>query len=362
MSHRKVLNPRTKLYIACVCAAVAVGGAAGSASARVDGSQARSASPVVIKIATALPATGPNTTALKVVANVLNQRSHGQIQLQVYPSGQLGTISGTFDELKANTVQMGMQNPVTTSSLMPAIGLFAAPYLLNSPAAVLRGWKSPIGQKLGQQFQTSQGLHLLPPWRVGTWDMILANKPVRSCQDLQGTKLRVPPSPVLSGYMSICGATPVAMDFSEVYLALKTGTVDGLPQPLTNIPGAKLYEVAKDVTLTNQLYDIFFPIINVQTWNELTPGQQNTVLYAFAVGRKINDNLIDQTQSQALQLIRQNGGQVITPTKAELATWINAAHRLWSQMAPQWGGMKQVTALAKAGNTVTAKKPAKKKK
>jgi TRAP-type transport system periplasmic protein len=326
-----------------VLAFVGSTGAANAATDHVDAT-------IVIKMASTVATTHPSTVALQTVARIIDTKTHGQVQLQVYPNGQLGGQNDLLQALKTNTIQMYIQNPPVTSTLDPMIGVFGAPYLFNSPAAVVRAWKSRIGQSIVAHFDKTAGIKLLTPWRLGEWQIVTTSKPVHSCQDISGMKLRVPPGPVLAAFVQACGATPVAMSFGEVYLALKTGTIDGLPNPLPNVLASNLQQVAKDATVTNSLYDIFNPMINDQTWNALTPAQRKILVSAFGSGRLINDRLIQQSTDQAKTAIKQAGGQVITPTAAQNATWAAAGKKLWSKFAGDWGGLARVKSLAAAAN------------
>jgi tripartite ATP-independent transporter DctP family solute receptor len=246
---------------------------AGVAQARTDNASAAKA-PIVIKMAMTNATTSPWVVALQTVSRIIDAKTQGQVQLQVFPNGQLGSQTQILSELKTNTVQMYMQNPPVTSSLDPQIGIFSAPYLLQSPQAVLNAWKSRLGQQIAAHFNQTTGIRLLTPWQIGGWQMMTASKAIRACSDLSGLKLRVPPSPVLSAFMQQCGANAVSMTFGEVYLALKTGVIDGMPQVWGNVPGSNLEQVVHSATVLNAIYDFFNPMINDQTWNSLTPAAE----------------------------------------------------------------------------------------
>jgi tripartite ATP-independent transporter DctP family solute receptor len=328
---------------------------AGAAEARTDGAS-HAKSTIVIKMAMTNATTSPWVVALQTVSRIIDTKTNGQVQLQVFPNGQLGSQTQILSELKTNTVQMYMQNPPVTSSLDPQIGIFSAPYLLKSPKAVLNAWKSRLGQQIAAHFDQTTGIRLLTPWQIGGWQMMTTSKAIRSCSDLSGLKLRVPPSPVLSAFMQQCGATAVSMTFGEVYLALKTGVIDGMPQVWGNVPGSNLEQVVHSATVLDAIYDFFNPMINDQTWSALTPAQRRIVVSAFGTGRVISDRLVDQTSGAGQQLIKKAGGQIIAPTKGQLATWVHAGDRVITQFASQWGGIARIHALAKAGNTPPKKK------
>ena len=85
------------------------------------------------------------------------------------------------------------------------------------------------------------------------------------------------------------GANPTPISFSELYLALQTGVVDGQDNPLPSVESAKFYEVQKSITMTNHLVDSVWPAINLQKWESLTDAQKDIIMQGVEAGRKYCD-------------------------------------------------------------------------
>jgi TRAP-type transport system periplasmic protein len=92
--------------------------------------------------------------------------------------------------------------------------------------------------------------------------------------DLRGFKIRLPVAPYLVSLFRHLGASPTAINFSEVYSALQTGIVDGQENPLVLIDTAKLYEVQKYCSITNHVWAGFQLSFNMAAWKKLPPDLQ----------------------------------------------------------------------------------------
>ena len=110
------------------------------------------------------------------------------------------------------------------------------------------------------------------------------------------------------------GATPTPLAFGEVYLALKTGTIDGQDNPLPSTRAAKFYEVSKTVVLTGHLVDAIFLSYATKGFNALTPAQQQKVKAAAQDAAKYNNEnrikdeaaIVDEFKSKGMKIVKPN--------------------------------------------------------
>ena len=83
--------------------------------------------------------------------------------------------------------------------------------------------------------------------------MITANKEIKTPNDLAGLKFRLPSMPLRIAVFEALGATPTVVEFSELYMALKTGTVDAQENPAETIYSYKYYEAQKYLILSRHI-------------------------------------------------------------------------------------------------------------
>ena len=306
--------------------------------------QRLAAQEMILKFSIANPPAHPSVLALNEVAKMLASRSNGRIKMEVFPGGQLGGNLDNIDQVGKGSIDMTMQNPAITAQVVPEMGVFSAPFLFPTLEAAYKAAASPIGQEIADKLRTSKNLRALDPWYLGGWNLFTNKKLVHECKDLKGMKLRVPPAPVLKNFFEQCGAGVVAMDFTEVYLSLNTGVIDGIPMPLAIIESAKLNEVTKFVTLHTYLYDLFHPLINEGVWQSLSPADQTLLRDAFAEGRKINDRLAAKQETSAASLFAENN----VDRNPDVESFVRAARKTWAVFEDKWGGQETIKALEAA--------------
>lgn len=311
-------------------------------------SGSKSGKSIVIRLGHSNPPAHPASKALETVSSTLAAKSGGRITLLLFGSDQLGSPIDTLSQVTNGTIQMNLNNPPVTSQISPKIGVFAAPYLFPNLNAVYKAAASPAGKQAVDELRTLRNIRALDPWYLGTWHFNTKKAAVHQASDLVGLKLRIPPGPVMSDFISRLGASPVPMSFNQVYLSLQTGVIDGLPITLVVVAAGKLYEVTKYFSLTHHLYDIFHPLINEDFWRSLSSDDQTMIRDSFLSGRTINDKMAMDLENSAQSLMTTNGMQI--DANPDLTAFQDAAAKTRAKFADAWGGASVVNALQAAGS------------
>jgi len=308
-------------------------------------SQPTPANEIVLRVAVVNPPDHPSVITLHQLATILATKSNGRIKLQIFPASQLGSTNELLNELRSGAIQMNILNPPILAQLEPRVGVFAAPYIFPDLNSAYKAAASPTGKAIMSDL-LKVNIRTLDPWYLGGWNLLTNKRLVRKCDDLAGLKVRVPPGPVLKDFMAECGADVTEMTFGEVYLALKTGVIDAIPMPLAIIQSGKLYEVTHYATMHTFLYDLFFPLINEQAWEHLSPADQQLLVDTFAQGRTINDALALKQEANAAQLLTDHHLQL--ETHPDVPSFQRAAAKTWAKFEDQWGGKATVDKLIAA--------------
>ena len=197
---------------------------------------------------------------------------------------------------------------------VPAFSIFTAGYVVRDPAHQQKVFDGPIGEELFRAVSEKMDVTVLSTAYLGTRQLNLREvREVRTPADLKGVKLRMPGSKEWLFLGEALGATATPLAFGEVYLGLKTGTIDGQDNPLPTVRAAKFHEVTRQLVLTGHLVDGLFIAISNRTWNALSPQlKQSVVAAARAAAQFNNDNRIRE-EGQIVDYFRQQGLTVTTP-------------------------------------------------
>ena len=184
-------------------------------------------------------------------AERVKQKSNGRFEITVFHSGQFGTDIDTFTQVRIGGVQMMVLSNVITATAAP----LTSPSACRSPSRpTTRSGRAMDGKlrallredlkKAGYLYHQQDPRQRLPPDHQ-------QQGPINDVDDIQGLKLRVPPSPIQVSTWNAIGAAPASMNFSELYTALQTGVVDGQEGPASLAKTTRLYEVQKYMSITS---------------------------------------------------------------------------------------------------------------
>lgn len=238
--------------------------------------------------------------------------SNGAITIEIYSNSQLGDETEVRDGLVMGTVDMGSVATGNMASIAHEFTMFDVPYLITTDEQVdeiLLDPESPVRQRLDEG-ALNGGIKVLS-WADAGFRCFANNvRPIETPSDLAGIKMRTPAWPMLMAVVEHFDGVPTSMAFSEVYLALSQGVIDGFEQPLWGIVQEKMYEVCKYVSVNNHLANDDLYCMSANLWNKLD-DQQKEILVAAANEatawqtaelRKDTEGFIDLLESNGVEV------------------------------------------------------------
>ncbi len=200
------------------------------------------------------------------------------------------------------------------AKLVPEFSVFTAGYIVRDPAQQQKIFNGPIGTELFKLVSEKMEVTPLATVYLGTRQVNLREvRNVKTPADLKGVKLRMPGSKEWLFLGNALGATATPLAFGEVYLGLKTGTIDGQDNPLPSVRAAKFYEVTKQIVLTSHLVDGIFIAISNKSFNVLNAAQKQKVTAAAQAAAAFNNENRVKEETQIIDFLKQQGLQVTTP-------------------------------------------------
>ena len=218
--------------------------------------------------------------AIVMFADEVGKLSGKKIKVDIFPTSQLGSIAEMMQSVQAGSLTMSMAVPAWYSNFMKPIDAFTLPYLVNSHEKLLPALQSTVGNEISRMGE-AVGFKVFGYWLLGGRHIVNKVRPVNVPDDCKGMKIRVINSQVYMATFRALGANPVAMDPSELYLALQQGVVDGFEYPLPDLLSFKLHEVAKFLSLDQHTMDIFLISTGKATWAAMSAEEQGIVTQAM---------------------------------------------------------------------------------
>ena len=271
-----------------------------------------------------------------VFKDSLDKSAPGEFDTQINLNATLFKQGTEPAAMARGNLELASISAFDIAKLVPEFSIFTAGYIIRDPDHQQKVFNGPIGEEMYKPVAEKMDVTILAPIYLGTRQVNLRDvRNVRTPADLKGVKLRMPGSKEWLFLGEALGATATPLAFGEVYLALKTGTIDGQDNPLPTVRAAKFYEVTKQLVLTNHLVDGIFIAISNKSWNAMTPAQRDKVRAAARAAAAYNDENRLKEEAQIVDFFKQNGLQVTTPDVEAFRKHVQAAYAS-SDMAKSW--------------------------
>jgi len=278
------------------------------------------AAPVTIKFSHVVAVDTPKGQAAEYFKKLVEERSNGEIKVEVYPNASLYDDRDAIEACSLNAVQIVAPSFSKYTSFVPQLQLFDLPFLFNDVDHLHMVLNGPVGKELLAKVE-KRGLVGLAYWDNG-FKQLSANKPLIKPSDAAGLKFRIMSSKVLEAQFKAVGANPQVLPFSEVYSALQQGVVDGQENTLSNIYTKKFNEVQSDLTLSNHGYLGYMVVTNKIFWKKLSAKQQALIQQAMDESTVYGNKLALELNADYLDKIKATGKTTIHElTKEQRNAW-----------------------------------------
>jgi C4-dicarboxylate-binding protein DctP len=271
-------------------------------------------------IASALPASAQQFTArighlesdqqprhrgLATVADLVAERTNGEVKFEIFPAGQLGQGREMNEGTQLGLMEGTVSPAAFLAGFNPAVSILDVPFLYPSDREQANALRTgPFGQAVLDSF-APLGLKAIAIWPNGRKSMT-SNEEIASLEDFAGQSFRVMDSQVLIEQFNAVGASAVALPFGELYTALQTGVVDGQENALDTIATMKYQEVQDYLLISEHGANEDIVMFNQAWWDSLPAEHQTVIVEAFNEVRPQVEELKEAAQTTALEAIRSS--------------------------------------------------------
>lgn len=226
-----------------------------------------------------------NKLALKF-EELIEASSGGRIQVEVYPDGQLGEENPSVESVQMNAFQMTCPSAGALARFYAPYNIFMMPFYLPGANEMekynnLKAVVGTVFDDINKNLIKTANLRTFAPFWYG--DRCISNnvKPITSASDLQGMNIRVPDQELYASVFKALGASPTPIAFTELYMALSQGVVDGQDNPAYTDYIKKFYEVQKYLTVTGHISQVNIPVMSEIFYQTLPSDLQQKVTDAI---------------------------------------------------------------------------------
>ena len=250
-------------------------------------------------------------------SQLINERSGGKITVDLYPGGQLGNTTEFTEAVIGGSIDFGTGMTSDLTEFISQYALFDMPNLFDNVEQMRGLFKTDFVDYLNG-FNKQGGINMLAYSDAG-FRQLSSNKPVRKYEDLAGQKIRVMTNKYHIAYWNAVGAAATPMQFTELFMGLQQGTVDGQENPYMNIVGNNLQEVQKYIIETNHHGHVIVFYMNNDLYESLDPDTQALVTSCAADAAEYANALADQSIAEYKDICVKAGCEIIELPAEEIA-------------------------------------------
>ena len=232
--------------------------------------------------------------------------SNGEIDVQIFPSSQMGPDREMIEGVQTGVLEMAIPPSSFFAGWDPAFAVIELPYMYASKDIAFDVLESEAGDGMIERIE-NQGLVGLGWLELGVRNVTNNVRPISTPADLEGVKLRTMKVPAHVATFETLGANPTPMNFGEVYSALQQGVIDGQENPLAIITSQRFYEVQKYLSTTGHVFAVYMPVISKPFFDSLSVEHQDLIRTSMAAARTHQAELVAAEDAAQLEEIRSAG-------------------------------------------------------
>jgi tripartite ATP-independent transporter DctP family solute receptor len=224
--------------------------------------------------------TSPETRGLEYFAQLVQKKPTVDLEVKVYPAGQLGDAVTMIENMMMGTQDMFANVVDWLQQLDKDWTIMAMPFAFHGKADVMRFQDSDVYAQMKDRLRQKKGIRILTDRWYQLPKVLVTRTPIFSIKDLEGKKLRMPDLKIYLETWKTLGAKVTIIPWAEAYLSLKTGVVEGLDAPSSSLYGEKFYQAAQYILWTRHLVSPFSIMISESVFKRLSPQQQKLLVEA----------------------------------------------------------------------------------
>jgi TRAP-type C4-dicarboxylate transport system substrate-binding protein len=247
-------------------------------------------------------------TTLRFV-ELSEKKSNGRIKWDYFCCDQLGGDIAQIEQMMANSIQAYGDVLDWWANWVKEFSIFGWGFAFRDHDHFAKFLESPTYKEMAEKLRTQNGLRILA---AGPTEprMLWSKRPITRLEDMKDMKMRVPEIKAYLMVWEALGTRPSRVTWGEVYLAMKTGVVEGAEGPISATYGVKFHEAAPNGYLTNHILSSAHITMNEKTYQSLPPdlrkavedGAREAVAWARSEAQKVQEETLAKMRAEGAKI------------------------------------------------------------
>lgn len=270
---------------------------------------------IVFKVGHVSPLDSLEGKAVQRFIDLVRQRTNGEIEIEHFPSEQLGKAMTMIQNTAMGDQDMVNSASVEYEQFLPDLRVIGLSFILRDFEHYRKLLHSQLWQEMFVEPMEKKGLKFLCTqwnWERGPFRVMVSTKPVNSIEDVKGLRLRIAPIETWKRTWEAFGARTIVVPWTDAYLALRQKMVDAVTAPFDLVWAMKFTEVAKYVIRTDEQPQLLMLVMHINKFNSLKPEWQKTLIDACNEAGTYHRQLSDKAVVEDLEKMKKEHGVTYT--------------------------------------------------
>ncbi len=254
---------------------------------------------------------GTSHSAAEKFRDLVHEKSNGTIRVKLYPSGILGNDRILVEGLRLRSIDMNIAGPSVIGWNAPQFGVVEAPFVFRDYEHMEKVMHGEIGKEIEAAMYKKRKIHFLAFLHRGPRYLTTTEKIIRTPEDLEGLKLRVPELPIYIKSWRVFGANPTPLAYSDMFMALKQGVVEGQENPLEVIYTSHLYETQDYIMETKHLISFYIASVGDYFFEKFDKEEQELLVESINEAARYQNNLVRKYEEDYKEKLKSYGVRFI---------------------------------------------------
>lgn len=276
-------------------------------------------------------ADNPPTIDARYFADRVEELSEGRIHIEVYDNAQLGAEKEAVQGTQMGSIDICRATVTLLADFeMPMLNVLGLPYIFMDRDHYWNVMNSEIGEEiLAYPQQQNTGLTGLWVTEEGARSVITTDGPIKTIADIKGKKIRANNASLMIDTVNAMGASAVPMAYTEVYTALKAGTIEGLENIPAGFNSTSMMEVAPYYAMTRHITSSMMVVMNEDAWNKMSAEDQEIFRQAGKDTQEFARKTAEEYEETAMKELEEKG--VMINEVDDIDAWVEALKPITDQ-------------------------------
>ncbi|MBP1968589.1 tripartite ATP-independent transporter DctP family solute receptor [Virgibacillus natechei] len=298
-----------------------------------DGTSEETEETVTLTLAENHPEDYPTTIGNEEFARLVEEKTDGRYEVEVYAGGQLGEESEVLEQVQLGTIELARVNSIPLTQFSDEIGVLSMPYLFDDEEAKWDKLNGEVGQELLGTLDGS-GLVGLTFYDSGERSFYNSERPVETPEDMEGLQIRVQSSDLAIAIVESLGASATPMEYGEVYSAMQTGVIDGAENNFPSYYTSNHYEVAEYFTVNGYQGTPEVLLGSEDLWDDLSDEDREAFTEAAMESVDVQREAWAELTEESREAVIENGNELVEVEDTD--EWREAVQPVYDEFGDQY--------------------------